>query len=90
VMIDDAGVIRAKGLLNTREHLESLIEAKQMGVPSIQQFLQSRQGEGHEPHEHSEADAQDHGHDHNHGDDADGHGHNHEGARAAAGKGGRK
>jgi methylamine dehydrogenase accessory protein MauD len=90
VMIDDAGVIRAKGLLNTREHLESLIEAKQMGVPSIQQFLQSRQGEGHEPHEPSEADAQDHVHDHNHADHADGHGHNHEGSPAAAGKGGRK
>jgi len=41
VMIDDSGVIRAKGLLNTREHLESLIEAKQMGVPSIQQYLKS-------------------------------------------------
>ena len=91
VMIDDAGVIRAKGLLNTREHLESLIEAKQMGVPSIQQFLQSRQGEGHEAHEHSEADAQVDGHDHNHADHADGHTHNHEAPPlAAAGKGGRK
>jgi methylamine dehydrogenase accessory protein MauD len=87
VMIDDAGVIRAKGLLNTREHLESLIEAKQMGVPSIQQFLQSRQGEGHEPHEHSEPDAQHPEHDHSH---ADSHAHNHEAPLAAAGKGGRK
>jgi methylamine dehydrogenase accessory protein MauD len=41
VLIDDTGVIRAKGLINTREHLESLIEAKQMGVPSIQQYLKS-------------------------------------------------
>jgi methylamine dehydrogenase accessory protein MauD len=61
VMIDDTGVIRAKGLLNTREHLESLIEAKQMGVPSIQQFLQSSRGDGHAPHEHS--------HDQAHGDE---------------------
>ncbi len=41
VLIDEAGVIRAKGLINTREHLESLIEAKEMGVASIQEYLQS-------------------------------------------------
>jgi methylamine dehydrogenase accessory protein MauD len=41
VLIDDAGVIRAKGLINTREHLESLIEAKQMGVASIQQYIKT-------------------------------------------------
>lgn len=41
VLIDDAGVIRAKGLINTREHLESLIEAKQIGVPSIQQYIRT-------------------------------------------------
>jgi methylamine dehydrogenase accessory protein MauD len=42
VLIDEAGVIRAKGLINSREHLESLIEAKQLGVASIQDFLQER------------------------------------------------
>src|SRR3984893_10916630 len=36
VLIDETGVIRAKGLINTREHLESLIQAKEMGVASIQ------------------------------------------------------
>jgi methylamine dehydrogenase accessory protein MauD len=41
VLIDEEGVIRAKGLINTREHLESLIEAKQMGVPSIQQYIKT-------------------------------------------------
>jgi methylamine dehydrogenase accessory protein MauD len=41
VLIDEAGVVRAKGLINTREHLESLIEAKQMGVASIQDYLQA-------------------------------------------------
>jgi len=41
VLIDEAGVIRAKGLINTREHLESLVEAKRMGVPSIQQYLKA-------------------------------------------------
>ena len=40
VLLDETGVIRAKGLINTREHLESLIQAKEMGISSIQQFLQ--------------------------------------------------
>jgi methylamine dehydrogenase accessory protein MauD len=44
VLIDEAGVIRAKGLINTREHLESLIQAKEMGVASIQEFLNRRAG----------------------------------------------
>jgi methylamine dehydrogenase accessory protein MauD len=39
VLIDEAGVVRAKGLINTREHLESLIEAKELGVASIQEYL---------------------------------------------------
>jgi methylamine dehydrogenase accessory protein MauD len=91
VMIDDSGVIRAKGLLNTREHLESLIEAKQMGVPSIQQFLQSRAPEGHEPHEHSHDDGHDHSHDqHDHANGRDDHAHNHEAPLAAVGKRGGK
>ncbi|MGH7905277.1 MAG: methylamine dehydrogenase accessory protein MauD [Candidatus Binataceae bacterium] len=42
ILIDGAGVIRAKGLINTREHLESLIQAKQMGIPSIQEYLKIR------------------------------------------------
>jgi methylamine dehydrogenase accessory protein MauD len=44
VLIDETGVVRAKGLINTREHLESLIQAKEMGVASIQQFLAKRAG----------------------------------------------
>ena len=39
VLVDDGGVVRAKGLVNTREHLESLFEAKERGVASIQEFL---------------------------------------------------
>jgi methylamine dehydrogenase accessory protein MauD len=39
VLIDEGGVIRSKGLVNTREHLESLFEAKERGVASIQEFL---------------------------------------------------
>jgi ABC-type Zn2+ transport system substrate-binding protein/surface adhesin len=83
-------------LLNTREHLESLIEAKQMGVPSIQQFLQSRQSEGHEPHDHEHEHDQahdgthDHAHEHAH-DHTDDHALNHDvQPLAAAGKLGRK
>ena len=40
VLVDGAGVVRAKGLVNTREHLESLLEAKARGVASIQDFVQ--------------------------------------------------
>lgn len=38
-LIDKAGVIRAKGLVNSREHLESLFEAHERGVASLQEFL---------------------------------------------------
>jgi methylamine dehydrogenase accessory protein MauD len=40
-LIDKAGVIRAKGLVNSREHLESLFEAHEKGVASLQEFLAS-------------------------------------------------
>jgi methylamine dehydrogenase accessory protein MauD len=39
VLIDEAGKLSAFGLVNTREHLESLFVAKETGVGSIQQFL---------------------------------------------------
>jgi methylamine dehydrogenase accessory protein MauD len=38
-LIDEAGVVRAKGLVNSREHLESLFEARERGVASIQELL---------------------------------------------------
>ncbi len=41
VLIDEAGRLTATGLVNTREHLESLFIAKERGVSSIQQFLRS-------------------------------------------------
>lgn len=40
VLIDSHGVIRAKGLVNNREQLESLFNAQEMGVDSIQSFLE--------------------------------------------------
>jgi len=39
VLIDAGGIVRAQGLVNTREHLESLLEAKAQGVASIQEYL---------------------------------------------------
>ena len=39
ILIGDDGKIQSKGLVNTREHLESLVEAKAMGVQSIQEYL---------------------------------------------------
>ncbi len=42
VLIDEAGRLSSAGLVNTREHLESLFVAKETGVASIQQFLGQR------------------------------------------------
>jgi methylamine dehydrogenase accessory protein MauD len=42
VLIDEAGTVRAKGLVNSREQLESLFTAKELGVPSIQEFIARR------------------------------------------------
>ena len=42
VLIDRAGVIRAKGLVNSREHLESLVVAHETGYGSIQAYLKGR------------------------------------------------
>ncbi len=44
VLIDGAGVLRAKGLVNTREHVESLFEARRLGVASIQDYIEQRDG----------------------------------------------
>lgn len=42
VLIDEAGKLSSTGLVNTREHLESLFVAKETGVSSIQQFLSQK------------------------------------------------
>lgn len=41
-LIDETGRLAAMGLINTREHLESLFEAKERGVASLQQYLVRR------------------------------------------------
>jgi methylamine dehydrogenase accessory protein MauD len=38
-LIDGDGILRAKGLVNTREHVESLFEAMERGVESVQEYL---------------------------------------------------
>jgi len=42
VLIDADGIVRAFGLVNTREHLESLFEARDHGVASVQEFRGTR------------------------------------------------
>lgn len=39
-LIDGEGVVRGAGLVNSREHLESLFEAKERGVESLQDYLE--------------------------------------------------
>jgi len=42
-LIDEKGVLCARGLVNSREHIESLFEARVQGVASIQEFLKEQQ-----------------------------------------------
>ena len=46
-LIDADGVLRAKGLVNTREHVESLFEAMRQGVGSVQDYLRRDAGARH-------------------------------------------
>jgi len=41
VLIDQNGTLRAKGLVNSREHLDSLFETEHLGKASLQQYLHS-------------------------------------------------
>jgi methylamine dehydrogenase accessory protein MauD len=38
-LLDSAGTLRARGLVNSREHLESLFEAQRLGVASLQEYF---------------------------------------------------
>jgi methylamine dehydrogenase accessory protein MauD len=40
-LVDEGGLLRARGIINSREHLESLFEAKRRGVASLQEYLES-------------------------------------------------
>ncbi|MNR30179.1 Methylamine utilization protein MauD [compost metagenome] len=52
-LIDKAGTLRAKGLVNSREHLDSLFEVEHLKHATLQQYLNAQ------PHTHD--------HDHSHG-----------------------
>lgn len=41
VLIDAAGVILSKGLVNSREHLESLVVSDELGLKSVQDYIVS-------------------------------------------------
>jgi methylamine dehydrogenase accessory protein MauD len=43
VLIDPEGVVASLGLVNSREHFESLFESMERGVPSIQAYMQTTQ-----------------------------------------------
>jgi len=38
-LVDATGTLRARGLVNSREHLESLFEAQRLGVASLQEYF---------------------------------------------------
>lgn len=42
VVLSPSGIVTAKGLVNSREQLDSLLNAHDMGMPSIQQYLQNQ------------------------------------------------
>lgn len=44
VLVDPDGIVRAKGLVNSREHVESLFEADRLGVATIQDYIDARGG----------------------------------------------
>lgn len=46
VLLDPSGTVRAKGIVNTREHVESLFEAYRQGVGSVQEYLQRERATG--------------------------------------------
>jgi methylamine dehydrogenase accessory protein MauD len=45
-LIDADGILRSQGLVNSREHLESLLEAEALGVASLQEHLARRASGG--------------------------------------------
>ena len=39
MLLDADGVVLSKGLVNSREHLESLVVAHEMGIASVQDYI---------------------------------------------------
>ena len=46
VLIDAEAIVRASGLVNSREHLDSLFEARERGVASLQEWARARRAPG--------------------------------------------
>lgn len=44
VLIDEHGTVASHGLVNTREHLESLLEARRLGHATVQAYKAAQQG----------------------------------------------
>ena len=42
VLIGADGTLQSKGLVNTREHMESLIEAMDSGIATVQEYMGAR------------------------------------------------
>ncbi len=47
VLIAESGLIVAQGLVNTREHLESLMVVHESGLKSVQEYLKNRKSVNH-------------------------------------------
>ncbi len=47
ILIGADGIVRARGLVNTREHLESLFQAEELGVASVQQYVKRKNRRQH-------------------------------------------
>lgn len=45
VLLDENGIVRSHGIVNSREHLESLVEARERGVASIQEYFGAREAD---------------------------------------------
>ena len=45
VLIGSDGALKSKGLVNTREHLESLVESMDSGVASLQDYVEQHKSE---------------------------------------------
>ncbi|MEE9102748.1 methylamine dehydrogenase accessory protein MauD [Pseudomonas nitroreducens] len=54
-LIDQNGILRSKGLVNSREHLDSLFEAEHLGSATLQQYLHGHaHAHDHDtPHSHA-------------------------------------
>ena len=45
LLIDDNGILSGKGLVNTREHLESLVEARETGISTLQEYIKTQKSD---------------------------------------------